>query len=192
MGNMTEQDSRRTSSRTPAISGDREPNGLARVHDLAKKDKGKRFTALLHHVNLDSLRQAYLSLSRKAAAGIDGATWQAYGEDLESNLENLCGRVHRGAYRAKASRRVYIEEADGRLRPLAVAALEDKIIQRAVVKMLDSIYEADFIGFSYGFRHGRRQHNALDAVYVGLTMRKVNWVLDADLRGFSTPSTTNG
>ena len=97
-----------------------------------------------------------------------------------------------GAYRAKASRRVYIEEADGRLRPLAVAALEDKIVQRAVVKMLDSIYEADFIGFSYGFRHGRRQHNALDAVYVGLTMRKVNWVLDADLRGFSTPSTTNG
>ena len=143
-------------------------------------------------MNLDSLRQAYLSLSRKAAAGIDGVTWQAYGEDLESNLENLCGRVHRGAYRAKASRRVYIEEADGRLRPLAVAALEDKIVQRAVVKMLDSIYEADFIGFSYGFRHGRRQHNALDAVYVGLTMRKVNWVLDADLRGFSTPSTTNG
>jgi len=144
-----------------------------------------RFTALLHHVyNLDTLREAYFSLKRDAAPGVDGQTWRAYGEALEMNLQGLSDRLKRGAYRAKPVRRVYIPKPDGRQRPLGVPALEDKIVQRATVEVLNAIYETDFLGFSYGFRPGRSPHHALDALYTGLLTRKVNWVLDADIRGF--------
>jgi group II intron reverse transcriptase/maturase len=144
-----------------------------------------RFTALLHHVyNLDTLREAYFRLKREAAPGVDGETWKAYGEAIEENLSDLSDRLKRGAYRAKPVRRVYIAKADGRQRPLGIPVLEDKIVQRATVVVLNAIYETDFLGFSYGFRPGRSQHNALDALYTGLLTKKVNWVLDADIRGF--------
>jgi len=144
-----------------------------------------RFTALLHHIyNLDTLREAYFRLKREAAPGVDGQTWRAYGEALEENLRDLSARLKRGAYRAKPVRRVYIPKADGRQRPLGVPVLEDKLVQRATVEVLNTIYETDFLDFSYGFRPGRSQHNALDALYTGLLTRKVNWVLDADIRGF--------
>ena len=161
-------------------------SALDRVRQAAQKDKDARFTALLHHVDVDRLRAAYRALSPKAAAGVDGVTWQSYGQELEENLRDLHGRLHRGAYRAKPSRRVYIPKADGRLRPLGIAALEDKIVQRAVVEVLNAIYEADFLGFSYGFRPGRSQHDALDALAAGISREKVNWVLDADIRDFFT------
>jgi len=144
-----------------------------------------RFTALLHHVyNLENLREAYFSLKRNAAPGVDQVTWRQYGEALEENLQDLSGRLKRGAYRAKPVRRVYIPKTDGRQRPLGVTALEDKLVQRATVEVLNAIYETDFLGFSYGFRPGRNQHDALDALYGGLLMEEVNWVLDADIRGF--------
>ncbi len=143
-----------------------------------------RFTALLHHVDVDRLRAAYGALDPKAATGVDNITWHGYGQDLEANLRDLQARVHGGAYRARPSRRVYIPKADGRQRPLGVAALEDKILQRAVVEVLNAIYEMDFLGFSYGFRPGRSPHRALDALAAGIYRRKVNWVLDADIRGF--------
>lgn len=144
-----------------------------------------RFTALLHHIyDPEALRTAYLDLKRNAAPGVDGETWRHYGDDLEANLQDLSGRLKRGAYRAKPVRRVYIPKADGRQRPLGVTALEDKIVQRATVEVLNAIYETDFLGFSYGFRPGRNQHKALDALYAGLLTRKVNWVLDLDIRGF--------
>jgi RNA-directed DNA polymerase len=159
-------------------------NALERVRRAAQQDKEARFTALLHHVDVDRLRAAYRALNPRAAAGVDEVTWQDYGKDLEVNLRDLHDRVHRGGYRAKPSRRAYIPKADGRLRPLGIAALEDKILQRAVVEVLNAIYEVDFLGFSYGFRPGRGQHDALDALAVGLTRKKVNWVLDADIRDF--------
>ena len=144
-----------------------------------------RFTALLHHVyDIDRLREAYRVLKRDAAAGIDGETWRHYGEALEENLRDLAERLKRGAYRAKPVRRVFIPKADGRQRPLGVPTLEDKIVQRATVEVLNAIYETDFLGFSYGFRPGRSQHDALDALSAGLLTRKVNWVLDVDIRGF--------
>jgi group II intron reverse transcriptase/maturase len=144
-----------------------------------------RFTALLHHVHaVDRLRAAYFALKRDAAPGVDGTTWRQYGEALEANLHDLAGRLQRGAYRAKPVRRVYIPKADGRQRPLGVPVLEDKIVQRATVEVLNAIYETDFLGFSYGFRPGRNQHGALDALYVGQLTRKVNWVLDLDIRAF--------
>ena len=144
-----------------------------------------QFTALLHHVyNLDMLREAYFGLKREAAPGVDGQTWRVYGETLEENLDDLAARLKRGAYRAKPVRRVYIPKTDGRQRPLGVTTLEDKIVQRATVKVLNAVYETDFLDFSYGFRPGRSQHNALDALYTGLLTRRVNWVLDADIRGF--------
>ncbi len=144
-----------------------------------------RFTALLHHVYaLDTLRSAYLSLKRNAAPGVDGETWRHYGETLETNLQDLSERLKRGAYRAKPVRRVYIAKSDGRQRPLGVPVLEDKIVQRATVEVLNAIYEIDFVGFSYGFRPGRSQHQALDALYTALLTRKVNWVLEVDIRGF--------
>jgi Reverse transcriptase (RNA-dependent DNA polymerase) len=143
-----------------------------------------RFTALLHHVDVDRLRAAYFALRPKAAPGVDGVTWWDYGEELEANLRDLHGRVHRGAYRARPSRRVYIPKADGRQRPLGVAALEDKLLQRAVVEVLNTIYESDFLGFSYGFRPGRSPHHALVALATGIERKKVNFVLDADIRGF--------
>src|ERR1700694_4259132 len=157
---------------------------LDRVRRMARTDKDARFTALLHHVNVDRLRAAYLALEPKAAPGVDGVMWEDYGVDLEENLRDLHARVHRGAYRARPSRRVYIPKADGRQRPLGVAALEDKIVQRAVVEVLNAIYECDFLGFSYGFRPGRSPHHALDALTVGITRKKVNYVLDADVRDY--------
>ena len=166
-------------------------SGLDRVREVARRDKDARFTALLHHVDLDRLRAAYRAISPKAAPGVDGVTWGDYGQDLEANLRDLHARVHRGAYRASPSRRVYIPKADGRLRPLGIAALEDKIVQRAVVEVLNAIYEADFLGFSYGFRPGRSPHDALDALAVGIERKKVNWVLDADIRDFFTSLITS-
>jgi len=160
------------------------PSKLERVRRVAKKDKEARFTALLHHVDVDRLRAAYWALDPKAAAGVDGITWQEYGLDLEDNLRDLHARVHRGAYRAKPTRRAYIPKPDGRLRPLGISALEDKLLQRAVVEVLNAIYETDFLGFSYGFRPGRSQHQALDALAVGILRKRVNFVLDADIRGY--------
>src|SRR6266496_4297225 len=161
-------------------------SALGRVRRVAATDKEARFTALLHHVDIDRLRMAYRALRPGAAPGVDGVTWRAYGVDLEDNLRDLHARVHRGAYRARPSRRVYIPKPDGRLRPLGVAALEDKILQRALVEVLNAIYETDFLGFSYGFRPGRSPHDALDALAVGIKRRKVNWVLDVDIRDFFT------
>ena len=159
--------------------------GIERVRQAAKRDRKQRFTALLHHVyDVDRLRAAYFALKRDAAAGIDGETWQHYGEALEDNLRDLAARIKRGAFRASPVRRAYIPKADGRQRPLGVPTLEDKIVQRAVVEVLNAIYEQDFLGFSYGFRPKRSPHQALDALTVGIETRKVNWVLDADIRGF--------
>lgn len=178
-GNPRQQNAARTQSRPAA------PSALERVRQAAKRDKRMRFTALLHHIyDLNRLRAAYLALKRDAAPGVDGETWRHYGEALESNLQDLADRLKRGAYRAKAVRRAYIPKTDGRQRALGVTALEDKIVQRATVEVLNAIYETDFLGFSYGFRPGRSQHDALDSLYVGLTTKKVNWVLDVDIRGF--------
>jgi group II intron reverse transcriptase/maturase len=160
------------------------PSALDRVRRVAKQDKEAQFTALLHHVDVDRLRAAYWALNPKAATGVDGVTWLEYGEDLEENLRDLHARVHRGAYRARPSRRVYIPKPDGRQRPLGVAVVEDKLLQRAVVEVLNAIYETDFLGFSYGFRPERSPHQALDALATGIFRKKVNWVLDADIRGF--------
>ena len=165
-------------------AGQGAPSALDRVRRIAAEDKDARFTALLHHVDVDRLRAAYWALRPNAAPGVDGVTWQTYGQDLEDNLRDLHGRVHRGSYRAKPVRRAYIPKRDGRRRPLGVAALEDKIVQRAVVEVLNSIYETDFLGFSYGFRPGRSQHDALDALAAGILKKKVNWVLDADIRDY--------
>jgi group II intron reverse transcriptase/maturase len=158
--------------------------GLDGVRKAAKERKQERFTALLHHLNVDLLRDSFYALQRKASPGEDGVTWQEYETGLEDRLVDLHSRVHRGAYRAKPSRRVFIPKADGRQRPLGIAALEDKIVQQAVVTILNQIYEVDFKGFSYGFRPGRSPHQALDALTVGIQRKRVNWVLDADIRGF--------
>ena len=143
-----------------------------------------RFTAPLHYITPDLLRASYFDLKRQAAPGVDGVTWQEYGTGLETRLAELHERVHRGTYRAKPSKRAWIPKADGRQRPLGIAALEDKIVQQALKTVLEKIYEEDFLGFSYGFRPFRGCHHALDSLWVGLTERKVNWVLDADIRGF--------
>jgi RNA-directed DNA polymerase len=178
-GNLPQQNASRTPSREDALSA------LERIRQAAVKDKQLRFTALLHHIyNPETLHRAYFRLKKEAAAGVDGERWRHYGETLEDNLQDLSHRLKRGAYRAKPVRRAYIEKNDGRKRPLGVPVLEDKIVQRATVEVLNAIYEADFQGFSYGFRPGRSQHQALDALYTGLLTRKVNWVLDLDIRGF--------
>jgi RNA-directed DNA polymerase len=158
--------------------------GLDRVRHAAKQRKKERFTALLHHVTVNLLRDAFLALKRYAAPGVDGVTWQDYEADLEGNLQDLHERVHRGTYRALPVRRRFIPKPGGKQRPLGIAALEDKIVQRAVVTVLNAIYEEDFLGFSYGFRPGRSQHDALDALSVAICDTPVNWVLDADIRGF--------
>ncbi len=158
--------------------------GLERVRQAAKRDGTLRFTALLHHVTVDLLRDSYAALKRDACPGVDDVTWQEYGVNLEVRLKDLHDRVHSGRYRAKPSKRIYIPKADGRQRPIGIAALEDKIVQQAVSQVLGAIYEEDFVNFSYGFRPGRSQHNALDALWVAITQRKVNWVLDADIRSF--------
>jgi group II intron reverse transcriptase/maturase len=178
-GNLPQQNASRTPSREDALSA------LERVRQAASKDKETRFTALLHHIyNLETLRRAYFSLKKEASPGVDGETWRHYGETLEDNLQDLSHRLKRGAYRAKPVRRAYIGKSDGRKRPLGVPVLEDKIVQRAAVEVLNAIYETDFLEFSYGFRPGRSQHNALDALYTGLLTKKVNGVLDLDIRGF--------
>jgi len=159
-------------------------SGLDRVREVAVRDKDARFTALLHHVTISRLRQAYWAVSPKAAPGTDGVTWGAYGLDLEVNLLDLHERVQQGRYRAVPSRRVYIPKADGRLRPLGIASLEDQIVQRPVCEVLNAVYEVDFRGFSYGFRPGRKPHDALDALATGIERKEVNWVLDADIRDF--------
>jgi group II intron reverse transcriptase/maturase len=176
--NADQQSTHRTQTRA------RVTQALNRVRQVARQRKKERFTALLHHVNVDTLRAAFYALKRKAAAGVDGVTWQDYEVNLERNLEDLHGRVHRGAYRPRPSRRTYIPKADGRQRPLAIAALEDKTVQGACVLVLNAIYEEDFLGFSYGFRPGRGPHDALDALVVATTSRKVNHILDADIRDF--------
>src|SRR3984957_6300044 len=171
-------------SRYPPQTEKRVPQGLAGVRKAANGNKEMTFTALLHHVTVDLLRESFYTLKRKAAPGVDGVTWQEYETRLQDQLIDLHSRIHREAYRAKPSRRVYIEKEDGRQRPLGVAALEDKVVQQAVVTILNQIYEEDFLGFSYGFRPGRSQHQALDALSYALLRKKVNYVLDADIRGF--------
>ena len=178
-GNAGGQNAPRTQSREDGAH-----SALDRVRQRARKDTKAKFTALLHHVTVDRLTAAFFELKKNAAAGVDGVTWEQYGAQLEGNIQRLHARLHSGAYRAKPSRRVYIPKADGRQRPLGVASLEDKLVQRVVVEVLNAIYEMDFLGFSYGFREGRGQHDALDALATALKRRNVNWVLDADIRGF--------
>jgi RNA-directed DNA polymerase len=178
-GNPSQQNAPRTLSRDGARSA------LERVREAAERDKQVQFTALLHHVyNVEHLKAAYYALKRDAAPGVDRETWGHYGQALETNLADLSGRLKRRAYRAKPVKRAYIPKADGRLRPLGIPTLEDKLVQRTTVEVLNAIYEADFLGFSYGFRPKRSPHHALDALYAGLLTRKVSWVLDADIRGF--------
>ena len=168
----------------PTQSGKRMSQGLDGVRKAAKERKQERFTSLLHHLNVDLLRESFYALQRKPSPGVDGVTWQEYETGLENRLIDLHSRVHRGAYRAQPSRRVYIPKADGRQRPLGIAAVEDKVVQQAVVTILNQIYEVDFKGFSYGFRPDRSPQQALDALTVGIQRKKVNWILDADVMGF--------
>src|ERR1700722_12099259 len=177
-GNAEQRNTHRAQNR------ERVTQALDRVRHAARQRKKERFTALLHHVNVDTLRVAFQALKRDAAPGVDGVTWTDYEADLEPRLVDLHGRVHRGAYRPQPPRRTYIPKADGRQRPLAIAALEDKVVQGATAMVLNAIYEADFLGFSYGFRPRRGPHDALDALVVGITKRKVNYILDADIRSF--------
>jgi RNA-directed DNA polymerase len=177
-GNANQQNTGRTQSRIKV------PSALDRVRETAQRDKNAKFTAVLHHVTVERLREAFLSTKRDATAGVDGVTWRQYEQDLESNLEDLHTRLHRGSYRAKPSRRTYIPKGDGRMRPLGIASLEDKIVQRAVAEVLNAIYEMDFLGFSYGFRPGRRPHEALDALAAAIQFKKVSFVLDADIRTY--------
>jgi len=177
-GNVSQQSTHRTQGR------ERVSQALERVRQAARQRKKEKFTALLHHVSVDLLGRAFVALKRDAAPGVDGLTWRTYEADLDRNLTDLHERVHRGAYRALPSRRTYIPKADGKQRPLAVAALEDKIVQRATVAVLNAIYEEDFLGFSYGFRPKRGQHDALDALAVGIGSKRVNFILDADVASF--------
>ena len=179
-GNASPQNTPRAQDRERGV-----PSAWDRIRQAARTEKGRQFTTLLHHVyNIETLREAYFSLKRAAAPGVDNETWQTYGEQLDSHIGDLSGRLRRGAYRAKPVRRVFIPKSDGRQRPLGVTTLEDKVVQRALVMVLNCIYEEDFLGFSYGFRPGRGPHDALDALCVGIERRRVNWVLDADIRGF--------
>lgn len=178
-GNRSEQNTLRTQGRAGVQSA------LRRIRQAARKDGNQKFTALYHHVyNINTLREAYFMLKRRVVAGVDGETWRSYGDKLEENLQDLSSRLRRGAYRAKPVLRQYIPKSDGRKRPIGITVLEDKIVQRATVEVLSAIYEQEFLGFSYGFRRGRGPHNALDALYVGIMIKKVSWVLDADIRAF--------
>ena len=179
---LKENDAR--SNTPPTQGGTRVSQGLSGVRRAARERKQERFTALLHHVTINRLRESFNALKKNAAPGVDGVTWREYEAGLEGRLTDLHDRVHRGTYRAQPSRRVHIPKADGRQRPLGIAALEDKIVQQAVVTVLNEIYEVDFQGFSYGFRPGRNPHQALDALNAGLQKKRVNWVLDADIKGF--------
>jgi len=177
-GNADQQSTSRTPSRTSVTQA------LERIRRTARERKKEKFTALLHHIHPALLAAEFLALKQQAAPGADGVTWRDYKQNLEANLEDLHARVHRGAYRPQPSRRVYIPKPDGRQRPLAIAALEDKIIQRAAARVLNAIYEEDFLGFSYGFRPGRSAHDAMDALVVGIERRRVNFIVDADIRSF--------
>src|ERR1700746_3887534 len=177
-GNAAQQSTRRAQNRASVSQA------LNRIRQVASQRTKEKFTALVHHVSLEYLEAAFFQLKENAAPGVDGLTWQAYEAALDSNLADLHSRLHRGVYRALPSRRVYIPKPDGRQRPLAVAALEDKIVQRATAAVLNAIYEEDFLGFSYGFRHGRGTHDALDALCVGIHSKKVSFILDADIRSF--------
>src|ERR1700736_4420746 len=177
-GNAGQQNARRAQDRESAA------NALDRIRRVAAERKKEKFTSLFHHISVELLEEAFYELKKNAAPGADGLTWQEYETDLERNLEDLYARLHRGAYRALPSRRVYIPKPDGRERPLAIAALEDKVVQRAALAVLNAIYEGDFLGFSYGFRPGRGTHDALDALIVGISSTKVNWIFDADIRSF--------
>ena len=177
-GNAGQQSTRRAQSRASVSQA------LERIRRVARERKKEKFTSLLHHISIDLLDEAFFELKENAAPGGDGLTWKDYEQNLERNLEDLHARVHRGAYRALPSRRTYIPKPDGRQRPLAIAALEDKIVQRATAAVLNAIYEEDFLGFSYGFRPGRGTHDALDALDVGINSTKVNWIVDADIRSF--------
>src|SRR5437763_11924036 len=178
-GNLDQQNTFRTQSREDV------PSALERVREVARKDKETRFNALFHYVyDPQMLEYAYEQLKRNAAPGVDGETWQHYGEELEENLQDLSHRLQRGAYRAKPVRRQFILKSDGRMRPLGVTALEDKIVQRAAVEVMNAIYEQDFAEFSHGFRPGRNQHQALDQLYLGIEEKKENWILDVDIRAF--------
>jgi group II intron reverse transcriptase/maturase len=178
-GNLVQRNAHRTQSRGSVHSG------LERVREAVKRDRKERLTALMHQVyDVERLRQAYHGVKHDAAPGSDGESWKSYGEDLSVNLLDLSDRLKRGAYRARPVKRVYIPKADGRKRPIGIPALEDKMVQRAVVQVLNAVWERDFLGFSYGFRPGRGPHDALDALYVGIMRKKVSWVLDADIRSF--------
>ena len=177
-GNADQQNACRAQDRESAS------NALDRIRRVARERKKEKFTSLFHHISVELLEEAFYELKQNAAPGVDGLTWQEYETALERNLEDLHARLHRGAYRALPSRRVYIPKPDGRQRPLAVAALEDKVVQRAAFAVLNAIYEEDFLGFSYGFRPGRGTHDALDALIVGISSTKVNWIFDADIRSF--------
>src|SRR4051794_19927469 len=179
-GNADQQSTRRAQDRGSVSQA------LERVRQAARQRKKERFTALLHHISPAMLRMAFYAIKRDAAPGVDGMTWQTYEQDLDHQIEDLHARVRSGAYRAQPSRRSYIPKEDGSKRPLAVAALEDKVVQRATAAVLSAIFEEDFLGFSYGFRPGRSQHDALDALIVGISSRKVNYILDADIRSFFT------
>ena len=177
-GNANQQSTGRTQGRGTVSQA------LERIRQRAKQREKERFTSLLYHISIELLDEAFFELKEDAAPGVDGLTWTDYELNLERNLEDLHARIHRGAYRALPSRRTFIPKPDGRQRPLAIAALEDKIVQRATVAVLNAIYEEDFLGFSYGFRSGRSTHDALDALVVGIESTKVNWILDADIRSF--------
>src|SRR6266700_2048200 len=177
-GNADRQSTHRAQSRGSVSQA------LERIRQVAKEREKERFTTLLHHISIDLLEEVFFELKENAAPGVDGLTWREYEADCERKLEDLHARIHRGAYRALPSRRVYIPKPDGRQRPLAVAALEDKIVQRATAAVLNAIYEEDFLGFSYGFRPGRGAHDAMDALVVGISSKRVNWILDADIRSF--------
>ncbi len=177
--NTDQSDLDRTQSRKS-----RRSSGLSGVRDAARTSRELKFTALLHHLNVELLTWSFYQLKKRAAVGVDKMTWHEYEQGLEDRIDDLHGRIHRGAFRAKPSKRVYIEKTDGKKRPLGISSLEDKIVQHAVRTVLQSIYEQDFLGFSYGFRPERAPHQALDALYVAITEKRVNWILDADIEGF--------
>src|SRR6266852_962811 len=177
-GNASQQSTRRAQDRESVTQA------LERIRQVARQRKKKRFTSLFHHISVELLRLAFFALKRDAAPGVDGLTWQDYEADLDHKIEDLHARVQRGAYRAMPSRRHYLPKPDGRQRPIAIAALEDKIVQRATAAVLNTIYEEEFLGFSYGFRPKRSQHDALDALVVGITSTRVNWILEVDVRSF--------
>jgi RNA-directed DNA polymerase len=182
---LTEGKAREQNTSRTQKAGDDVPSALDRIRKLAKREKGVKFNNLMHHIySIERLRKCFFEMKKKAAAGIDKVTWKDYEENLETNLQSLSHRLKSGGYRAKPVRRVFIDKADGKKRPLGVPALEDKLVQRSAVEVMNAIYETDFVGFSYGYRPGRSQHNCLDALYVALLTRKVHWVLDADIKGF--------